>query len=159
AAPEDVELREGAFGVIGAPDRAKKLPEIAAAAYGGELPDEVGTGLEAVHFFRPGDMTFPFGADVVVVEVEIETGVVTLRRYVTVDDCGNVISPVLVEGQVHGGLAQGIGQALFEEIIYDASGQLLTGSLMDYAVPRAHLLPDFQTDRTVTTTPLNPLGA
>jgi carbon-monoxide dehydrogenase large subunit len=159
AAPEDVELREGAFGVMGAPDRAKKLSEIAAAAYGGELPDSVGTGLEAVHFFRPGDMTFPFGADVVVVEVEVETGVVTLRRYVTVDDCGNVISPVLVEGQVHGGLAQGIGQALFEEVVYDASGQLLTGTLMDYAVPRAHALINFETDRTVTTTPLNPLGA
>jgi aerobic carbon-monoxide dehydrogenase large subunit len=94
-----------------------------------------------------------------VVEVEVETGTVTLRRYVTVDDCGNVISPVLVEGQVHGGLAQGIGQALFEEVIYDAEGQLLTGSLMDYAVPKAHLLIDFQTDQTVTTTPLNPLGS
>ncbi len=159
AAPEDVELREGVFGVLGAPDRAKKLSEIAAAAYGGELPDTIGTGLEAVHFFRPGDMTFPFGADVVVVEVEVETGVVTLRRYVTVDDCGNVISPVLVEGQVHGGLAQGIGQALFEEVVYDASGQLLTGTLMDYAAPKAHSLINFETDRTVTTTPLNPLGA
>ncbi|MGH2391506.1 MAG: xanthine dehydrogenase family protein molybdopterin-binding subunit [Chloroflexota bacterium] len=159
AAPEDVELRDGAFGVIGAPDRVKTLAEIAVASYAGELPDSVGTGLEAVHFFRPDDMTFPFGADVVVVEVEVETGLITLRRYVTVDDCGNVISPVLVEGQVHGGLAQGIGQALFEEVIYDAAGQLLTGSLMDYAVPKAHLLIDFQTDHTVTTTPLNPLGS
>jgi carbon-monoxide dehydrogenase large subunit len=119
----------------------------------------VGTGLEAVHFFRPEDTTFPFGADVVVVEVELETGVITLRQYWTVDDCGNVISPMLVEGQVHGGLAQGIGQALFEEVIYDESGQLLTGSLMDYAAPKADSLITFQTDRTVTTTPLNPLGA
>jgi len=158
AAPEDIELREDGYGVTGAPDRSKTLAEIAAAAYGGELPDTVGTGLEAVHFFRPEDTTFPFGADVVVVEVELETGVISLRDYWTVDDCGNVISPMLVEGQVHGGLAQGIGQALFEEVIYDESGQLLTGSLMDYAAPKAESLITFQTDRTVTTTPLNALG-
>ena len=95
----------------------------------------------------------------VALEIDPETGEVTLRKYVAVDDCGNVISPMLVEGQVHGGLAQGIGQALYEEIVYDADGQLLTGSLMDYAVPKAYNFPLFETDRTVTPTYLNPLGA
>ncbi len=159
AAPEDVELSEGAYGVKGAPARAKTLAEIAAAAYSDELPEELGAGLEAVNFFKPEHETFPFGADVVAVEVDPDTGEVTFLKYVAVDDCGNVVSPMLVEGQVHGGLAQGIGQALFEEVIYDQDGQLLTGSLMDYAVPHAHSLPNFETDRTVTPTYLNPLGA
>jgi CO/xanthine dehydrogenase Mo-binding subunit len=159
AAPEDVELSEGAYGVKGAPARAKTLAEIAAVAYSDALPEELGAGLEAVNFFKPEDTTFPFGADVVAVEVDPDTGEVTFLKYVAVDDCGNVVSPMLVEGQVHGGLAQGIGQALFEEVIYDQDGQLLTGSLMDYAVPHAHSLPDFETDRTVTPTYLNPLGA
>jgi carbon-monoxide dehydrogenase large subunit len=159
ASPDDIELREGAFSVKGAPGRGKTLAEIAAASYGGAVPDEIGTGLEAVDFFRPPDTTFPFGADVAVVEVDPSTGEVGVQRYVAVDDCGNVVSPMLVEGQVHGGLAQGIAQALWEEIVYDESGQLITGSLMDYAVPVAENLPSFETDRTVTTTPLNPLGA
>jgi carbon-monoxide dehydrogenase large subunit len=159
AAPEDIEISASGFGVKGAPARATTLAAIADAAYGDSLPDELGSGLEATQFFRPRDKTFPFGADIVVVEVDVETGLVALKKYVTVDDCGNVISPMLVEGQVHGGLAQGIGQALFEEVRYDDDGQLLTGSLMDYAVPRADAFPQFETDRTVTTTPLNPLGA
>jgi carbon-monoxide dehydrogenase large subunit len=159
ASPDDIELREGKFSVKGAPGRGKSLAEIAAASYGGAVPDEIGTGLEAIDFFRPPDTTFPFGADVAVVEVDPSTGKVDIKRYVAVDDCGNVISPMLVEGQVHGGLAQGIAQALWEEIVYDESGQLITGSLMDYAVPVAESLPSFETDRTVTTTPLNPLGA
>jgi carbon-monoxide dehydrogenase large subunit len=159
ASPDDIELREGKYSVKGAPGRGKTLAEIAGASYGGAVPDEIGTGLEAVDFFRPPDTTFPFGADVAVVEVDPSTGEVDVQRYVAVDDCGNVVSPMLVEGQVHGGLAQGIAQALWEEIVYDESGQLITGSLMDYAVPVAENLPSFETDRTVTTTPLNPLGA
>jgi carbon-monoxide dehydrogenase large subunit len=159
AAPEDIELADGRYGVRGTPDRAKTLPEIAAAAYSGGLPAEIGTGLESVNFFAPSNMTYPFGADLIVAEVDPETGSVTLRKLVTVDDCGNVISPMLVEGQVHGGLAQGIGQALYEEIVYSEDGQLLTGQLMDYAVPKAAFFPLFETDRTVTTTPINPLGA
>jgi carbon-monoxide dehydrogenase large subunit len=144
--------------VKGAPDRSKTLAEIAGAAYDGSVPDEL-TGLEAVDFFKPDAETFPFGADVAAVEIDAETGAVTLRKYVAVDDCGNVVSPMLVDGQVHGGLAQGIGQAFYEEVRYDSDGQLLTGSLMDYAVPKAANFPHFETDRTVTTTPLNPLGA
>lgn len=159
ASPEDIELQEGGFGVKGAPGRVKTLADIAKAAYGGNLPDEIGTGLEALDFFRPPSTTFPFGADVAVVEVDPSTGIVTIKRYVAVDDCGNVISPMLVEGQVHGGLTQGIAQAMFEEVVYDSSGQLITGSLMDYAVPVAENLPSYETDRTVTTSPLNPLGA
>jgi carbon-monoxide dehydrogenase large subunit len=159
AAPGDIELHDGQFGVRGAPGRSTNWAAVAAAAYGGALPDEIGTGLEAVDFFRPPSTTFPFGADVAMVEIDPTTGVVSLRSYVAVDDCGRVVSPMLVEGQVHGGLAQGIAQALYEEVDYDESGQLITGSLMDYAVPVAENLPFFQTDRTVTTSPLNPLGA
>jgi carbon-monoxide dehydrogenase large subunit len=159
ASPEDVEVRDGAFRIKGAPQRATTLAQIAAAAYGGGVPDEIGTGLEALDFFRPPSTTFPFGADVAVVEVDPATGVVNLQKYVAVDDCGTVISPLLVEGQVHGGLAQGIAQALWEEVVYDEGGQLITGSLMDYAVPVAEGLPSFVTDRTVTTSPHNPLGA
>jgi carbon-monoxide dehydrogenase large subunit len=154
-----VAFDEGLYGVKGAPARSKTLAEIAGAAYGDGLSEELGSGLEATDFFRPSNTTFPFGADVAVVEVEADTGQVTLRKYVAVDDCGNVISPMLVEGQVHGGLAQGIGQALYEEVVYGDDGQLLTGSLLDYAVPKAHFFPPFETDRTVTPTPLNPLGA
>jgi carbon-monoxide dehydrogenase large subunit len=159
ASVEDVNFAEGKFGVKGAPEQALTLKEIAAAAYSGAMPPEIGTGLEATDFFAPPGTTYPFGADVVVVVVSAETGEVTLLRYVTVDDCGRVISPLLVEGQVHGGLAQGIGQALWEEIVYDDEGQLVTGTLMDYAIPRAQDFPLFETARTETPSPLNPLGA
>ncbi len=159
AAPEDVAFEEGRFGVKGVPDRVMALKDIAKAAYSGDLPDEIGTGLEATDYFAPSSTTFPFGADVVAVEVDAETGAVALRSYVAVDDCGRVISPLLVDGQVHGGLAQGIAQALYEEVVYDAEGQLLTGSLMDYAIPKAEFFPMFVNARTETPTPLNPLGA
>lgn len=159
AASGDLEVRDRAFVVKGAPWRGVTLAEIARAAYGPSLPDDITPGLEAVDFYRPPSTTFPFGADVAVVEIHPETGVVDLQRYVAVDDCGHVVSPMLVEGQVHGGLAQGIAQALFEEVRYDENGQLLTGSLLDYAVPVAANLPAFETARTETPTPVNPLGA
>jgi carbon-monoxide dehydrogenase large subunit len=159
AAPEDVVLQDGRYGVQGAPDRGLTLAEIADKAYSDELPDDLDPGLEATSFFKPPDLVYPFGAHVAVVEVERDTGLVTLRDYYSVDDCGPRISPMLVEGQVHGGLAQGIAQALFEEVVYDEQGQLLSGSLMDYAVPRASAFPAFTTDATVTPTPHNPLGA
>jgi carbon-monoxide dehydrogenase large subunit len=123
------------------------------------LPDHITSGLEATEFYRPPESVFPFGAHVAVVEIERETGIIHLRDYVSVDDCGPRISPMLVEGQVHGGLAQGIAQALWEEVVYDEQGQLLTGSLMDYALPRADSFPHFVTDQTETPTPHNPLGA
>jgi carbon-monoxide dehydrogenase large subunit len=121
-------------------------------------PDDLEPGLQAVSFYDPSNFTFPFGAHVCVVEVDPETGAVELRDYVAVDDVGNVINPMIVEGQVHGGLAQGIGQALWEQAVYDESGQLLTGSLMDYALPKIHNLKQFRTDRTTTPCPHNPLG-
>ncbi len=124
AAPEDIEFRDGRFGVTGAADRSVTLKEIAAAAYGQRLPADIGSGLESVEFFRPELSAFPFSADVCVVEVDAETGAVALRNYFTVDDCGRVISPMLVDGQIHGGLAQGIAQALWEEVVYDTNGQL-----------------------------------
>lgn len=159
ASIDDIEFRDGKYAVIGAPDRAKTLKEIAAVAYNGSLPSDINAGLESTDYFRPPDTTYPFGTDVVVVEVDPETGIIAFKRYVTVDDCGRVISPLLVDGQVHGGLAQGIGQALFEEVVYDESGQLVTGSLMDYALPKAIDFPWFENDRTETPTYLNPLGA
>jgi carbon-monoxide dehydrogenase large subunit len=116
-------------------------------------------GLEATEFFRPPQLVYPFGAHVAVVEIDRDTGRVQVRDFVSVDDCGVRISPTLVAGQVHGGLAQGIAQALMEEVVYGADGQLITGSLMDYAVPHPEDLPSFRTDQTVTPTPFNPMGA
>ncbi|MCA1670636.1 MAG: molybdopterin-dependent oxidoreductase, partial [Thermomicrobia bacterium] len=158
AAPEDIEFTEGKFSVKGAADRSKTLAEIAAAAYSDKLPNDINPGLEENDFFKPPGLTYPSGAHIAVVEVDPETGDITLQRYVTVDDCGRVVSPMLVAGQVHGGLAQGIGQALWEEVLYDEQGQLISGSLMDYTVPVAAFFPQFQTDRTETPSPLNPLG-
>ncbi len=159
AAPEDIVLEQGRYQVKGVPDRGLKLAEIAKRAYTDDLPDDITSGLEATEFWRPAEMVYPFGAHVAVVEIERETGIVHLRNYVSVDDCGKRISPLLVEGQVHGGLAQGIAQALLEEVVYDDTGQLLTGTLMDYAVPRADSFSQFVTGATETPTPLNPLGA
>jgi carbon-monoxide dehydrogenase large subunit len=159
ASPDDIEVADGAFRVRGVPDRGVSLEAIAEQAYSDSLPAEFGAGLEATEFFRPEDETFPFGTHVAVVEVNPETGEVKLVRFVTVDDCGVIISPLLVRGQVHGGVAQGIGQALLEEIVYDDSGELLTGTLNDYAIPKAIDFPLLETHHTETPTYLNPLGA
>jgi carbon-monoxide dehydrogenase large subunit len=131
---------------------------VAAAAYSEQTPPELRGELKSDTDFKMGGSTFPFGAHVGVVEIDPDTGVVQVVRYVTMDDCGRVINPLLVEGQVHGGLAQGIGQALLEYAAYSENGQLLSGSLMDYALPRADHFPLFETNRTETPTPLNPLG-
>lgn len=155
---EDVELAEGRYQVRGAPDSALTLAQIAKRAYTSKLPPELDPGLEATDYFRPPDLIYPFGAHVAVVEVDLETGAVTIRDYFSVDDCGPRISPIIVAGQVHGGLAQGIAQALLEEVVYDEGGQLLSGSLMDYALPRADLFPTFTLDKTETPTTFNPLG-
>jgi len=122
------------------------------------LPPGVDPGLDATTFFEPSNFTFPFGAHLCVVEVDAETGHVQLQKYVAVDDCGNVINPLLVEGQIHGGVVQAVGQALFERAVYDDQGQLITGELMDYAIPRAADLPRLETGRTVTPSPVNPMG-
>ena len=159
AAFEDVELSDGRYQVKGAPAKGLALAAIAERAYGEALAPGLEPGLEATDYFRPPNLVYPFGAHVAVVEVDRDTGHVEVREFFSVDDCGVRISPLLVEGQVHGGIAQGVAQALLEEVVYDADGQLLTGSLMDYALPRAEDLPSFTTDQTVTVTPRNPLGA
>ena len=159
AAFEDVVLDNGRYQVKGAPTKRLGLAEIAAVAYSEGLHQDLEHGLEATDFFRPPQLVYPFGAHVAVVEVDRETGHVRLRDYISVDDCGVRVSPTLVRGQVHGGLAQGIAQSLWEALVYGDDGQLTTGTLMDYAVPRADDLPSFRDDATVTKTPFNPLGA
>ncbi|HUA84478.1 MAG TPA: xanthine dehydrogenase family protein molybdopterin-binding subunit [Bryobacteraceae bacterium] len=138
---------------------SKTVQEIAGASYRAmQLPPNTEPGMISTHFWEPPNFTFPFGAHIVVTEVDRDTGQVKIRRYVAVDDCGNILNPLIVGGQVHGGVAQGIGQALYEQAIYDENGQLLTGELMDYAVPKAHMMPWIESDHTVTPTPVNPLG-
>lgn len=135
------------------------IQEIALAAHlAKELPPDTEPGLSATYFYEPKNFTFPFGTHICVVEVDRETGDIKFLRYVAVDDCGKVINPLLVDGQVHGGIVQSIGQAMFEEVVYDEQGQLVTGTLMDYAVPRASHVPWFELDRTETPSPVNPLG-
>ncbi len=158
-APEDLEYKEGRFEVKGVPSKAKDFQEIALQAYlAHNLPEGMEPGLEANAFFDPANFVFPFGTHVAVVEVFPETGEVKLLRYVAVDDCGNQINPLLVKGQVEGGIAQGIGQALLEEAVYDENGQLLTSSYMEYAMPKAAHFPFMEHASTVTPSPVNPLG-
>jgi carbon-monoxide dehydrogenase large subunit len=141
------------------PSKSIPLQQVVDAAYGYKQPiPGIEPGLDATSFYEPQNCTFPFGTHVAVVEVDPETGVVKFLRYVAVDDCGKIISPLLVEGQIHGGIAQGIAQALYEEVVYDENGQLITGTLMDYAVPRAHMLPRYELASTVTPSPVNILG-
>jgi carbon-monoxide dehydrogenase large subunit len=159
ASPADIEYQDGKFFVKGSPGRAKTIQEIALMAnVAWNLPQGMEAGLEATSFYDPPNFVYPFGAHVAVVEIDHETGKVDLKRYVAVDDCGPQINPVIVEGQVHGGVVQGIGQALWEGAVYDENGQLLTGSLLDYAIPRADALPDIDVLSTVTRSPHHPLG-
>jgi carbon-monoxide dehydrogenase large subunit len=135
------------------------IQDVALAAHlAKELPPDTEPGLSATYFFEPKNFTFPFGTHIVAVEIDRETGDLKFLRYVAVDDCGKVINPMLVDGQLHGGIVQSIGQALFEEVVYDEQGQLITGTLMDYAVPRAAHIPWMELDRTETPSPVNPLG-
>ena len=159
AAPEDVVAENGQYFVQGAPANAKTFQEVALAAYWYEsLPEGTEPGLEAVSIFDPQNFTWPFGTHIAVVEIDGDTGEVELQKYVAIDDVGNVINPMIVEGMVHGGVVQGVGQALSEEAVYDESGQLITGSMMDYAIPTAESVPSIITDRTTTPSPTNPLG-
>ncbi len=159
AAEADIEFEGGKFFVRGAPDRVKQFTDITLAAYlAHNYPAGLEPGLEATSFFDPTNFTFPFGTHIAVVEVERATGQVTLLKYVAVDDVGNVINPMIVDGMVHGGIAQGVAQALWESVHYDAEGQPLTASLMEYGVPRADQLCNYDTGRTVTPSPVNPLG-
>ncbi len=157
--PDDLVFDQGTFRVRGNPSASKSMGEVAFAAYGAGLPPGMEHGLETTAYFDPPNFVWPFGAHVAVVEVDPGTGNVDLQKYIAVDDCGTVINPMIVEGQVQGGIAQGIAQALYEEVAYDPdTGQLRTGSLLDYLVPTANEIPTVVMDRTVTPSPTNELG-
>ncbi|MGI9557033.1 MAG: xanthine dehydrogenase family protein molybdopterin-binding subunit, partial [Solirubrobacterales bacterium] len=157
--PEDIELTDGRFGVRGSPANSMSLAEVARHAHAPyTLSDDFEPGLEASCHFDPPSFVHPFGAHAAIVEVDLETGGVTLLRYVAVDDVGNVINPQLVDGQIKGGIVQAVAQAMFESVHFGPDGQPLTTSLLDYALPTAAELPDMETDRTVTPSPHNSLG-
>ena len=159
AAEGDIVYENGKAFVKGTPSKAVTIQEIAVAAFQtNRIPKGMEGGLEATTFFDPSNFVWPFGAHIAVVEVDAETGATKILRYVAVDDVGNRINPMVVDGQLHGGIAQGIGQALFEEAVYDEAGQLRTGSMVDYLVPTAADLPTFELAATVTPSPVNPLG-
>jgi aerobic carbon-monoxide dehydrogenase large subunit len=155
---EDVTLADG-YCACNKTGKSVSFKEIAFAAYRAmKMPPGLEPGLLATYFWEPPNFTFPFGAHIVITEVDRETGDIDLKRYVAVDDCGNILNPLIVDGQVHGGIAQGLGQALWEGVVYDDNGQLLTGELMDYSVARAKMMPWIESGHTVTPSPVNPLG-
>jgi carbon-monoxide dehydrogenase large subunit len=157
--PERMVFADGKISAKESPKKVVAFGDAVSAAYVAKsLPADTEPGLDATTFFEPTNFTYPFGTHICVVEVDAETGDVKLVRYVAVDDCGNVLNPLLVDGQVHGGIVQSVGQALLEEAVYDEQGQLITGELMDYALPRASDMCWMETARTVTPTPVNPLG-
>jgi carbon-monoxide dehydrogenase large subunit len=159
ADPDDVEFEAGEFRVAGAPDRSLSIQDVAADAHTGyDLPEGMVPGLEATSYFDPDDYSFPFGVQVAVVEVDPDSGEVEFEEFASVDDCGVQINPRIVEGQIHGGTAQGIGQALLEGAAFDDNGTLVTGSHQDYSVPKAMHVPDMDLDATETPSPRNPLG-
>jgi carbon-monoxide dehydrogenase large subunit len=158
AAAEDIVVENGKFSVRGSPDTGMALADVAGIAYIGAVPEGLEPGLEETTFYDPENFVFPFGAHACVVDVDAETGKASVIRYVAVDDCGNPINPMLIDGQIHGGVVHGIGQALYERVHYDAEGQLVTGTFVDYAIPTAAEIPMFETDRTVTPSPVNSMG-
>jgi aerobic carbon-monoxide dehydrogenase large subunit len=155
---EDLEWEPGKFFVKGAPSKTKTIQEIAFAAYT-NLPPGLEAGLEAVHYYDPPNLTFPFGTYICVVDIDKGTGEVKVRRFVAVDDCGNIINPMIVEGQIHGGLTEGLAIAFMQEIAYDESGNVQGATFMDYLVPTAVETPAWETDKTCTPSPHHPLGA
>jgi aerobic carbon-monoxide dehydrogenase large subunit len=159
AAAEDIEVANGAFQVSGSPGKGMTLAEVAGEAYiPQDLPEGMEAGLDELCFFDPPNFVWPFGAHACVTEVDPETGRVDIVRYVAVDDCGPAINPLLIDGQIHGGIVHAVGQALYEQVVYDDQGQLVTGTFIDYALPSAADVPSFETARTETPTPSNTLG-
>src|SRR5262249_6029042 len=148
-AEEDLVWEPGKFSVRGAPSRAKTIQDIAFAAYTNH-PQGMEAGLEAVSYYDPPNLTFPFGSYICVVDIHRGPGLVKIRRFVAVDDCGNIINPMIVDGQIHGGLTMGMAPALLEEISYDEDGNVQGGSFMDYLLPTAMETPAWETDKTVT---------
>jgi carbon-monoxide dehydrogenase large subunit len=157
-AEEDLEWETGKFSVKGAPQKSKTIQEIAFAAYTNH-PQGMEAGLEATSYYDPPNLTFPFGSYICVVDIDRGTGMVKIRRFVAVDDCGNIINPMIVDGQIHGGLTMGMAPALLEEISYDEEGNIQGGSFMDYLLPTAMETPRWEVDKTVTPSPHHPLGA
>ena len=159
AAVEDIDFEDGKFFVKGSPDQSKTIQDIALMAnVAWDMPEGVEPGLEVTTFYDPPNFTYPFGAHIAVVEVDADTGNIDLKRYIAGDDCGRQVNPMIVEGQVHGGVVQGAGPVLWEGAVYDENGQLLTGSMLDYALPRADLIPQIETVSTTTPSPHHPLG-
>lgn len=155
---DDLEWNVNQWQVKGSPDQAKTIQEIAFAAYT-DHPLDLEAGLEAVDYYNPPNLTFPFGSYICVVDIDKGTGEVHIRRFVAIDDCGNIINPLVVEGQIHGGLTMGLAPALFEEIVYDEYGQCLTGTMADYLLPTAVESPKWETGHTITPSPHHPIGA
>jgi carbon-monoxide dehydrogenase large subunit len=155
---DDLEWDVDKFVVKGSPERAKTIQEIAFAAYTNH-PEGMEAGLEAVNYYDPPNMTFPFGSYICVVDIDKGSGEVHVRRFVAVDDCGNIINPLVVEGQIHGGLTMGLAPALYEEMVYDENGQNLSGTFMDYLLPTAVETPKWELGKTITPSPHHPLGA
>jgi len=159
ASPDDIEIVGAEYRVKGTPDKKKTIQEIAFALdLGFSLPDGMEPYLDETAYHDTPNCTWPFGTHIAIVEVDEDTGEIDLKRYVAVDDVGKKINPMIVDGQLHGGIAQGVGQALWERAVYSDDGQLLSGSMMDYALPRASWLPAFELDETVTPSPVNPIG-
>jgi carbon-monoxide dehydrogenase large subunit len=157
AGPDDLRFVDGRIEPVDAPSRGVPFRQVAARAYS-EAAGQIEPGLEGQVYYRGEGTTFPFGAYLCMVEVDRETGQIRILRFDGVDDCGPVINPLIVAGQVHGGIAQGVGQALLEEVVYDEAGQLISGSFMDYAMPMAESMPHLEIGHTITPSPLNPLG-
>jgi carbon-monoxide dehydrogenase large subunit len=158
--PDDIDVQNGKFALKGDPDQGMTLAEVAGCAYidATNMPEGMELGLEQTLIYDPTNFVFPFGTHVCIVDVDPETGKVDVVRWVAVDDCGPAVNPMLIDGQVHGGITHGIGQALYEQIVYDERGQLITGTFLDYALPTAEEVPNFETDRTETKSPSNSLG-
>jgi carbon-monoxide dehydrogenase large subunit len=158
-AEDDLEFTDGSFSVKGSPDRAMAIGSVAFEAFSAHnLPDGMEPNLSAECSWDPPNFTFPFGTHVCVVEIDEDTGAVEIVDYIAVDDCGTQVNPLIIEGQVHGGIVQGAAQALFEEAVYDGAGNLLTSTLAEYLVPSAAEFPSFTLGSTVTPSPTNPLG-
>ncbi|HEX7928259.1 MAG TPA: molybdopterin cofactor-binding domain-containing protein, partial [bacterium] len=165
AKPENIDYVGGELLVKGDPNRKVTIQQVAGMAYDfswkgpGTTPTDLEPGLEETSRFEPSNLTFPFGTHICHVEIDPDTGVTEIKRLVAVDDCGTIINPLIVDGQVHGGIVQGMAQVLFEEAVYDENGQLISGELTDYAVPKAAMVGRFETHHTTTPTPVNLLGA
>ncbi len=155
---EDLEWEPGRFFVKGSPDKGKTIQELAFAAYS-NCPPYLEPGLEAVNYYDPPNLTYPFGSYICIVDLDRGTGQIHIRRFMAVDDCGVIINPMIVEGQIHGGLTQGLAPAMYEELTFDENGNILNGTFQDYLIPTSMETPHWETDRTVTPSPHHPIGA